>query len=121
MSQAIVLPTSLEDVELYGPVYGHVGFDNVLVSDLLTIINLIANRQLQHNILDLSDRQYVITSVHDHSFCGRLLALSPQAKEGGVVIIRATNATLITSFEAPAQTWKVFPYVEDFFKDIASL
>jgi hypothetical protein len=111
----------LDDVELYGPVLGHIGFDNVLVSDILTIIKLIASKQLQHQLLDLSDRQYVITSVHDHAFCGRLLQHTIQAKEGGVVIIRASRATLITSYEAPAQVWKVYPYVEEFTKDISGL
>lgn len=116
-----MLPTSMEDVELYGPVLGHIGFDNVFVSDILTIISLIANRKLQHNIMDMSDRQYVITSVHDHSFCGRLIQQNVNSREGGVVIIRATRATLIASFETPAQPWKVFPYVEEFFKDISVL
>ena len=121
VSQAIVLPTSIEDVELYGPVLGHIGFDNVYISDILSVITLIANRKLQHHIMDMSDRQYVITSVHDHSFCGRLLQQNANSREGGVVIIRATHATLIASFDAPAQPWMVFPHVEEFFKDISTL
>lgn len=121
ISQGIVIQTTLEDVELYGPVLGRVGFDNVYVSDVLTIISLIASRKLQHHIMDLSDRQYVITSVHDHSFCGRLLQQSSSTKEGGIVIMRAPSATVIVTFEAPAQLWKVYPYVEEFIKDIGSL
>lgn len=111
----------MDDVELYGPVLGHVGFDNVYVSDILTIISLIAARGLQNQLMDLSDKQYVITSVLNHSFCGRLIQQSTNTKEGGVVIMRASHATLIVSFEAPAQLWKVHPYVEEFFKDISGL
>lgn len=121
VSQAIVVPTSLESVELYGPVLGHIGFDNVAISDLLTVISLIAQRRLQHNILDLTDRQYVITSVHDHSFCGRLIQQSSKGKDGGVVIIRANHATLIASYESPAQPFNVVPYIEEYFKDISGL
>lgn len=121
ISQGIAIQTTLEDVELYGPVLGRIGFDNVYVSDLLTIISLIASRKLQHHIMDLSDKQYVITSVHDHSFCGRLIQQSSNTKEGGVVIVRAPNATVIIPFEAPAQLGKVYPYIEEFVKDISSL
>lgn len=111
----------MDDVEQYGPVLGQVNFDYLYVTDVLNIIKLIAAKQLQLHILDLSEKQYIITSVHDHSFCGIQIDHSKETRAGGVVILRCPRVTLITTYDYPAQLWNVVPYIEDAHKDINTL
>jgi hypothetical protein len=88
-------------------------------SNARVVVTKTKNGSLHKEILKLTpEKQYVITTVHEHSYLGRS---TNTLKGGGILIYQTNRVVLVATYEAPVLQSEAVAYFERFVDEVGSL
>jgi len=88
-------------------------------SNARVVVTKTKNGSLHKEILKLTpEKQYVITTVHEHSYLGRS---TNTLKGGGILIYQTNRVVLVATYEAPVLQSEAVAYFERFVDEVSSL